>query len=308
MKELIALLNNTNTIVSILAGFFAITAPLLLWYKRRKENKKSDVISQNVATRFIAIFESHGVHRNQIPTFFDHGLTFFHCSTDEELLKHLTNDILEAVTELFAINMEWLQGASDEIYPIHNFYKHPQECKDFLNRLKSNNNPLGGYVFSPSKTKNRDIYDSAIVITEEIGVLNNHTIERLHILGGWIFNYWRSRAYLTACASIALNNDIWLIGKECDGDWLKAFCTGKEIPKYDFDYGGFNFNTSKTWYVDEFIEQPEKYINGVSPEQNNFGLHSAISKWLELEASGYMSIDKYSNRIKIRTQFENYSI
>lgn len=141
---------------------------------------------------------------------------------------------------------------------------------------------------------------------EEIGMLNDRAIERLHILGGWVFSYWRSRAYLTACASIALNNDIWLIGKECDDAWLKTFCAGEEIPKYDFDYGGFNFNTSKTWYVDEFIEQPEKYINGVSPEQDDFGLHSAISKWLELEASGYMSIDKYSNRIKIRTQFENY--
>lgn len=301
-------LNNTNTVVSIFAGAIAIVTPIWFWLNKRKKSKTTEPKSQSVAARFIAIFEAHGVHRNQIPTFFDHGLTLFHCSTDEELLKHLTNDILEAVTELFAINMEWLQGASEEIYPIHNFYKNPQDCQGFLDNLKANNNSLGGYLFSPSKLKSRDNYDAAVVVTEEIGMLNDRAIERLHILGGWVFSYWRSRAYLTACASIALNNDIWLIGKECDDAWLKTFCAGEEIPKYDFDYGGFNFNTSKTWYVDEFIEQPEKYINGVSPEQDDFGLHSAISKWLELEASGYMSIDKYSNRVKIRAQFENFVV
>jgi|GEM_PF-7100564 len=80
-------LNNTNTVVSICAGAIAILTPIWLWFNKRKKQNTPDLNLQNVATRVVAIFEAHGVHRNQIPTFFDHGLTLLHCSTDEELLK-----------------------------------------------------------------------------------------------------------------------------------------------------------------------------------------------------------------------------
>jgi len=191
---------------------------------------------------------------------------------------------------------------------VHNFYKAPKECYEFLNNIKKNNKSLSGYLLSPSKAKGQNNHNTAIVITEEIGMLNNRPIERLHILGGWVFSYWKSRAYLAACASIALNSDIWLIGKKCDDEWLKSFCAGEKIAKYNFNYSGFDFNTLETWYVDEFIEQPEKYLSGIDPEQNNFGLHAAISKWLELEALGFICVDKYNNQLKVRTKFKNYVV
>lgn len=301
-------LNNTNTIISIFAGAIAIITPIILRFKKRKNSSTDKAPTHNIASRFVAIFEAHGVHRNQIPVFFDHGLSLFHCSTDEELIKHLTNEILEETAKLFAINIEWLQGASEDVYPIHNFYKCPRECVKFIDALRGKSNNLGGYFFSPEDEKINDGYNAAIVITEEIGKINNRAIERIHILGGWVFGYWKSRAYLTACASVALNNQVWLIGKECDNTWLTEFCAGKKIPEYDFAYGELKFNTSRTWYVDEFIETPELYIRGVRPEHDNFGIQAAISKWLELENNGFMAIDRYKNNTQIREYFENYKI
>lgn len=103
-----------------------------------------------------------------------------------------------------------------------------------------------------------------------------------------------------------MNNDVWLIGKTCKHKWLSKFSSGEVLPVYEFELDSFNFELSGAWYVDEFLEMPKQYLKDISPEESNFGLHSAIELWLNLEAKGYMYIDKYSNKQQIREMFLNY--
>lgn len=41
--------------------------------------------------------------------------------------------------------------------------------------------------------------------------------------------------------------------------------------------------------MDEFLECPEKYLNGVDPEIDNFGHISALKMWLEFK--NFMKVD-----------------
>ena len=92
-----------------------------------------------LAGRFVYLFQKHGIHRNQIPRFFDHGLTYDDFDTNEKLTTKLTPEILQAACDLFSIRMEWLEGVDKEIYSIHDFYKHPENYSDFLTQLISGN-------------------------------------------------------------------------------------------------------------------------------------------------------------------------
>lgn len=152
--------------------------------------------------------------------------------------------------ELFGINLEWSHGASEETFKVHYFHKSPEECVHFFSKLKAKGNELSGYALRPDKLSSIDGYDSAIVIIENIGQINDRQIQRLHIFGGWVHSYWKCRGYYAACASIAMNNDVWLIGKTCKHKWLSKFSSGEVLPVYDFELDSFNFELSGAWYVD----------------------------------------------------------
>jgi len=68
--------------------------------------KKPIVKENTVSSRFVQLFEEHGVHRNQIPRFFGNGLTLADIETNTKLLPKLTPEFLQAAADLFAIRIE----------------------------------------------------------------------------------------------------------------------------------------------------------------------------------------------------------
>ena len=76
-------MENFQLIYWLLGGIVAFTTIYKFFWKApadRKEKEPSTKIGL-VAPRFIALFESHGVHRNQIPDFFGHGITSHHITS-----------------------------------------------------------------------------------------------------------------------------------------------------------------------------------------------------------------------------------
>ena len=88
---------------------------------------RTNVPAETVVTRFARLFESHGVHRNQIPRFIGHSLTLKDVQDDASLLAKLDEPLLEAACEMFAVRREWLDGAEKQAHPDHDFYKHPED-------------------------------------------------------------------------------------------------------------------------------------------------------------------------------------
>lgn len=287
------LLSKTNAVIGIISGLLGAVAILLTWYvkyKRKVVIKEKFEVS-TLATRFIALFESHGVHRNQIPEFFDHGLEIPSCTSDEELLKKLTPEIIADAVKLFGVNKDWLEGSSSEIYDIPDFYKHPEKFESYLFELLKNTdaNKLSAYALTSNKKSTNGFNDSLFVITESIGKINQREIYKYHLLGNWGIHYWKSRAYFTACCALMFKHGLLVTGDVVDRDWLSDICEGHKLLDYDFTerYGGVDFPAVGSWIVSDFVEMPNEYLKGMNTEQGHAtGL--ALDMWLSLSEKGYM--------------------
>jgi hypothetical protein len=244
---------------------------------------------ESVATRFVRLFELHGVHRNQIPRFFGHGITVADIKDDDTLLPKLTEEILDAAVELFAVRREWLDGTETKIYPLHDFYKKPEAFGPFLDEIKSKNpdDQLNGVVYAP---KEKSLNGEALIILEEfIGSIGNKPISRFHLCNNWYFDYWKSRAYLTACIAIAWRKDVYLRGDIAPAKEIAKFAYGEAFLELD-EFGSLRLGRGK-WYPEDMLLDPEAYLDGIDPELDNFGIRAGLAHWLELDKEGYMKID-----------------
>lgn len=125
------MLGEIASLINVLDKVFDKLRKLWSWYQAR--NTPS---SGTVTSRFVQLFESHGVHRNQIPRFFGHGITLHDLRNDDALLGKLDETILEAACARFAVRREWLDGADLQAHTCHDFYKEPQDFVTFVETLK----------------------------------------------------------------------------------------------------------------------------------------------------------------------------
>jgi hypothetical protein len=270
----------------------AITIYKFFWKApSEKEIKQPEGKPETIATRLVALFESHGVHRNQIPEFFNHGLDLSSCASDEKLLEKITPKIIKNASVMFGVNKDWLEGSSKNIYEIPDFYKHPEKFEQYLVKLIQNKSTYDFLAAAlTSKEKRWDaFFDSLIVIAEPIDELNKRIIYKYHLLGRWKIHYWKSRAYFAACCALLHKHELFAGGKIVENSWLDRVYEGKQLLEYDFTerFGGVSFPVVGSWMVDEFIEIPDRYLDGMDTEQGR-AIPLAISKWLDLNEKGYM--------------------
>ncbi|SOZ53089.1 conserved hypothetical protein [Cupriavidus taiwanensis] len=241
--------------------------------------------SETVAGRFIRLFESHDVHRNQIPRFFDHGLTLRDVQDEISLLDKLDEPMLEAASKLFGVRREWLEGAESEVYRCHDFYKHPASVAPFLEALKASNpdGHLEGVLIAPEEQKG----DALIILSEVAGWIGDKAIYRHHLLNNWLYEYWKSRAYLTACVAIAWKHGIHIRGIYSPAKEVKQVAYGEVL------MGGRNADSAPSrrgaLYPEDMALRPAAFIAGIDPERDNFGITSALELWQMLEEDGYMA-------------------
>lgn len=265
--------------------FGEMEAAVNLWDRFKTVFSNSDTKpSDTVASRFMTLFEKHGVHRNQIPRFFGHDLEVADFVSEEALTKKLSESILQDACELFGIRREWLDCADDVVYQTHDFYKTPADFVKFLEGLKNSENidpELSGTVLTPLSPK-RSV-DSVLIITEGIGEVGGRQIYRNYICSNWVSDYWKCRAYLTACISIMGKFNYYVRGRYVKSDSLAPLSDGRLF----FDITNSKF-AGRGWQPEDMIYRPDMYLDGVDPERNNYGRISAIEKWLELADKGYM--------------------
>jgi hypothetical protein len=284
-------------VIKIIGGVLAILIALTTLYKffrkapSEKKVERDEVLVETIATRLVALFESHGVHRNQIPEFFGHDLDISSCASDEKLLDKITPEIIHDAVVLFGVNKDWLEGSSKEIYDIPDFYKHPERFEQYLVELLKNTSTdrFSSYVLTSNEKLVGAYYDALFVIAEPIGEINKREIYKYHLLGRWVIKYWKNRAYFAACCALLHKYDLFAGGKIVEQSWLNRVYEGKQLLEYDFAerHGGVSFPIVGSWMVDEFIEIPDKYLEGMDTEQGR-AIPLAIGKWLDLNEKGYM--------------------
>lgn len=242
--------------------------------------------AETVATRFVGLLESHGVHRNQIPRFIGHGLTLTDVQDDAALLAKLDEPLLDAVCTQFAVHREWLDGAEPQIHPVHDFYKQPEEFAQFLDKLIAGH-PTGntaGMVLAPRET-HRDA-ESLIIFEEAVGAVGGKPINRYHLVAGGPFGYWKSRAYLTACVAIAWKRGVRMQGRKVPEKAIARLAQGAAL--LGWQGKGIRSIHGKRWYPADMALRPDAFLAGIDPERDDFGIHSALQRWLDLHRQGLM--------------------
>jgi hypothetical protein len=277
-----------------------------LKWKRARDEREQTVekyghwaANTTLASRFVQLFERHGVHRNQIPRFFEHGLTVKDVSSDETLIEKLTETVMQDACDLFAVRREWLDGVSDEVYEIHHFYKYPAEFEQFIQRLTGESEEIGrlrGKVIIPSSKNIRS--DALFFIEEIIGYLGNEPICRFHLTGTWSYDYWKCRAYLAACVSIACRNGCHVSGSVLDRIELKHITQGVE-----FIHPLVLRSSGQRWEPEDMAYDPVVFLNDLDKSGHANSKQLALELWLNLVEEGWMdgyvpaSVDRFLHEL-----------
>ena len=291
-----------------------IEAAFSLW-DRFTKNNDPDVEMEDedsVAGRFIQLFEKHGIHRNQIPRYFDHGLTLNDVANNENLIQKLIPETLEAASDFFGTRIDWLEGKDKQIYPTHNFYKHPEEFTKYLKKLrkraKKKDHQLIPRLYITSNTS-KD-YDALIVIEEHMYSVSDTAI-RYHICSGWVHRNWKARGDLTACIASSLKHVGFMHGKKTNVA-IEDFCDGKRFIE-DFDELPMVFERVRPfskvrtfWKPEQWVFDPASYI--VDLEERRFGEANALAHWLHYFDQGMMETKYFgeNSEPEFRIFFEDY--
>jgi hypothetical protein len=270
--------------------FGEINSFLNIWDRFRKWNtsRKTPIATpvETVAARFVRLFESHGVHRNQIPRFFGYGLTLKDVQDDVSLIVKLDEDMLAAACARFAVRREWLDVAESQIHPDHDFYKYPEKFLSFLNELRVNNpeGELWGTLIAPEEHDWRA--EALLILQETVGLVGDKPIYRFHLCNNWSFSYWKSRGYLTACVAIAWGHQVFIHGTTMPKKEIEQLAYGETLLGWQGE--GIWFLGNQKWYPEDMALQPDAYLEGIDPERDNFGIAAGLGLWLKLEEQGFM--------------------
>ncbi len=225
------------------------------WIKKQFTANKVDPL----VSRFICLFEKHGVHRNEIPHFFGHGLTLADITSNKKLLSKLTPEMQCSKRPvsclLFAVRLKWLQCVDDErLYDTHDFYKHTEEYAEFITQLIADgeHRTIAKLVLSTDPYQEQD---ALLVLEEQIDIIENEPVVRYHLCSNWYSKYWKSRADLTACIAITLKQTVYMKGRRTPSK-IGAFCAGEgfmadlyDLP-FAFEREGLFRRRFQDWHPD----------------------------------------------------------
>lgn len=256
-------------------------------FQRWRERHKTP-IEESVQARFVRLFAAHGVHRNQIPRFFGHGIELADVRDDATLAGRLTAEHLSKASELFGVRLEWLESGRGPAQERLNFYKQPRRFWDWLSaisvRVNEQHASLRALLLLP-KSGDPDL-ETVLLIAEPIAEFNDEWIERIHWVPAGPPDYWRCRGYLASYVAAADQYNVVLRGRRMSNAVLVKKVMEVDLVgsnALDELHPGRDRVDALKW-----LEDPKAFLSWVDPEQNNFGVQSALRLWLDLEAQGLM--------------------
>lgn len=247
------------------------------WRSRRRTPDTS-------AARLVRLFAAHGIHRNQIPRILGHGLKLVDVHSDETLLSALTAPMLEDSADLFAVRRGWLECAEEQIYTLHDFYKNPEHFAAFLDELRARSSEITGVVLVARPEAHEE---TALIVLQEAVERGPSTLYRYHFCSNWVFTYWKSRAYLTACIAYAWRQDVYLLGREVPVEVIRGLSEGNRLLEHRGDSA--LPTAGRHWYPEDLCVKPVCFLGGL--EEGVFGRVHGLDLWLQLDADGWMKTD-----------------
>lgn len=257
---------------------------------------------ESLAGRFFRLFEAHGVHRNQIPRFFGHGMQLRDVQGEATLTQCLTDAHLADACQLFGVQRQWLERGEGHAHACLHFYLQPTKFGEFLDELVARINEPSSVVIAKlfCVTHLRRDVESMLLVPEPVGVLNDETIYRYHYVNCGPLAYWKARVSTATLLAQAINRDIWVRGYACEVKGRHWVLTDKDLVSAG-DHDTLSAK-SKPLAIEDWLLDPTHFLDGLDPERNNYGVLSGLSLWLSEDAKGLMKT--YQTRPGTRSLFE----
>jgi hypothetical protein len=275
---------------------------LLDRFKGFLARKRQPAPQESVAGRFFRLFEAHGVHRNQIPRFFGHGIQLRDVQDETTLMSCLTDAHLADACQLFGVQRQWLERGDGNAHANLLFYLQPKKFGEFLDELLARINEPNSVVIAKlfCVTHLRRGVDSLLLVPEPIGVLNDETIYRYHYVDCGPLAYWKARVSTATLLAQSINRDVCVRGYACEVKGEHWVLTDKDLVSAG-EHDTLSA-TSKTLAIENWLLDPAHFLDGLDPERNNYGVLSGLSLWLSEDAKGLMKT--YQTRPDTRLLFE----
>ena len=159
--------------------------------------------ASRVGTRFLALFQAHGVTPAQIQRFLPQ-VTLEHLAP-ERLGAVLTNETLNQAAALFGVRREWLEGVDQQIYEPNFCYKAPGWFFEDLTRWQNEPQAFAVRILCCGELDNSSQREQplALVAVEKVGMLGDEEICRYRIYhDAWDWGYFPCRLQLKAIARL----------------------------------------------------------------------------------------------------------
>ncbi|MBZ2189401.1 hypothetical protein K8B33_09860 [Alcanivorax sp. JB21] len=241
-------------------------------------------LGEMVSTRIVNVCEAHGIHRNQIPRVFGLGLSVYDVASDARFLRKVDEDLIVAIAAKIGVKRDWLEGASSKIYPTYAFYKQPELFRSFLLDKLEGAEDISGVLLFPEEGGR--LYGALLLLQETAGYLDGQPFYKYHLCDNWSHEYWKARAYLTACIAICWKNGVYVQGRFVPGKMIEDLEDAEGIIKFGED--GIYSIRGRRWHCEDMVSSPEVFLSAVGPENENYGVIEALKYWIELHDKGFM--------------------
>lgn len=187
-----------------------------------------------VAQRFLQFYLDHGVAVTRIPRLVD-GVPLASLRGVDELVKVLTPSVLDATAKLFGIQHEWLEGATNVIYPSRHVY---QDFPAFLSLLppeksESVRAPLRALCSGPLHYTSARHQPVALVLLEQAAVLGDDFVPKFTVFNDvWDWSYQPARLQAKAMARVGFER-FGPVPLYCVSDERLEFILAGEAVPYD---------------------------------------------------------------------------
>ncbi len=271
--------------LSQITGLFQLGDRLVEYWKKWRQRPLPETLSG----RFVRLFEAHGVHRNQIPRFFGHGLQLKNVQDDAALIQCLTDEHLAGACEMFGVQRQWLERGEGHAHARRQFYIQALAFGRFIDGLQAIGKAVPGA--KPTATlfgvwDRQSHVEGTLMVSEPIGRLDDEVIYRYHYVDIGPLRYWKARVSTAALMAQVLSRELWLRGRNCDGKQLGLILTKDLVGVQEH---GLLMTGSRRVELEDWLLKPDALLEGMDPERNRFGSISALELWLQLEAQGLLN-------------------
>lgn len=236
-----------------------ITDYALRWWQSRKSAERERP-KREIVHRFDRILASQGLNRLQVMRLVPamEQLTAADVLSDDLLLNHFTNDVLDSLAATFGVQRSWLELADDHVYAHFTVYKNLRKFLDLLGELRFRNAHAEVHVVKGNGKKLGPLdWSEPIVLflREEIAHRDvaGPVWRDISIADSWIWTHPPGRIELKAMALMAWQFDVIVYSYVTEPKWIGAFLEGNllcgELIK------GANINS---WHLDDYIFTSEE--------------------------------------------------